>query len=354
MMTLEEMRLKKEEMGLSYTDIARRSGVPLATVQKVLSGITKSPRYQTRLDLESVFKETHVPADPADAAYKAGKDIRTDVVGKKHIGSDYVILPEEETDRHRSGSSYDGSTSGIRADEKMVRALALAMGRTKEDLSLYTNSDREKGEGTKNTELILGALFDQEIPGILHQAFLFEFASHLREIIHKYDPQYAVMIGPADLVLTGSDSDGQRDTVVQPDIFLIREEKGINGSRIEQVPDLIVEILTEKTRQKDLNLKYLLYLYAGVQEYWCLDPERQNVIVYDLQAIREKVSTYDLHTIKETVKTDREQKNEMHEMKRQARSEYSFDEVIPIRITKGECLIDMRTIRKDLGYLDLP
>ena len=42
-MTLEEMRERKRALGYSNEILAERSGVPLATVQKVLSGITKNP-----------------------------------------------------------------------------------------------------------------------------------------------------------------------------------------------------------------------------------------------------------------------------------------------------------------------
>ena len=46
-MTIEEMRQRKRELGYSYEQIAELSGLPLGTVQKVLGGVTKSPRYDT-------------------------------------------------------------------------------------------------------------------------------------------------------------------------------------------------------------------------------------------------------------------------------------------------------------------
>ena len=44
---IEAMREKKKEYGFSYGEIAKRSGLPLGTVQKVLGGFTKSPRRET-------------------------------------------------------------------------------------------------------------------------------------------------------------------------------------------------------------------------------------------------------------------------------------------------------------------
>jgi transcriptional regulator with XRE-family HTH domain len=57
-MTIQEMQDKKRKMGITYAEIARRAGLPLPTVQKVLSGATKSPRYETILALERVLLST--------------------------------------------------------------------------------------------------------------------------------------------------------------------------------------------------------------------------------------------------------------------------------------------------------
>lgn len=56
-MTICEMKEKKRELGLTYGQIAEKSGVPLTTVQKVLGGVTKSPRYDTLRALEKAFTE---------------------------------------------------------------------------------------------------------------------------------------------------------------------------------------------------------------------------------------------------------------------------------------------------------
>ena len=59
-MTVEEMRKRKQELGLSYAQIAQRAELPRGTVQKVLGGFTKSPRYSTLAALERCLSE-----DPA-------------------------------------------------------------------------------------------------------------------------------------------------------------------------------------------------------------------------------------------------------------------------------------------------
>ncbi|WP_026496502.1 Uma2 family endonuclease [Butyrivibrio sp. WCD3002] len=57
-MTIDQMIRRKEELGLTYEQIAQRSGVPVGTVQKVLGKITKSPRYDTISALEKVLGAT--------------------------------------------------------------------------------------------------------------------------------------------------------------------------------------------------------------------------------------------------------------------------------------------------------
>ena len=98
-MTIEEMIQRKRELGYSYAQIAELSGIPLATVQKVFGGVTKSPRRETILALERALS-TNFVKEPA-AAYKIGKR-----PGEYTI-SDYVALPEEKRVELIDGVFYD-------------------------------------------------------------------------------------------------------------------------------------------------------------------------------------------------------------------------------------------------------
>ena len=46
-MKTDALQRQRRRLGYTYAQIARMSGVPESTVQKVLSGITKSPRVDT-------------------------------------------------------------------------------------------------------------------------------------------------------------------------------------------------------------------------------------------------------------------------------------------------------------------
>ena len=56
-MTVEEMKQRKKELGYSNEKLSELSGVPLGTVQKVLAGVTRSPRYETLIALERILKK---------------------------------------------------------------------------------------------------------------------------------------------------------------------------------------------------------------------------------------------------------------------------------------------------------
>ena len=54
-MTIQEMKRRKSELGFTNEDIARKSGIPLSTVNKFFGGSTKNPRRSTILAIESVL-----------------------------------------------------------------------------------------------------------------------------------------------------------------------------------------------------------------------------------------------------------------------------------------------------------
>lgn len=56
-MTIEDMKEKKRELGYTNEQLAAASGVPIGTVQKIFSGETKSPRYETIRKLEAALNK---------------------------------------------------------------------------------------------------------------------------------------------------------------------------------------------------------------------------------------------------------------------------------------------------------
>ena len=70
--------------------------------------------------------------------------------------------------------------------------------------------------------------------------------------------------------------------VVQPDLMVICDlEQHLNEEdHYTDTPSLVVEILSESTRRKDLIYKLNLYMTCGVREYWIVNPFTKEVTVY--------------------------------------------------------------------------
>lgn len=99
-MKIEVMKEKKKEFGYSYAQIAALSGVPLGTVQKIFNGETKSPRYDTILALERIFKEKMVVME-STPEYQVSKK-----PGEYTI-EDYRALPDDQRVELIDGYFYD-------------------------------------------------------------------------------------------------------------------------------------------------------------------------------------------------------------------------------------------------------
>jgi len=72
--------------------------------------------------------------------------------------------------------------------------------------------------------------------------------------------------------------------VVQPDILYISRERSriITEEEIQGAPDLVIEILSPATAERDRTYKKTLYARHGVKEYWIVDPGARSVEVFSL------------------------------------------------------------------------
>ena len=82
---------------------------------------------------------------------------------------------------------------------------------------------------------------------------------------------------PFDVILSDED-------VVQPDLIFVSNQRSFieQDHGIVGAPDLVVEILSESNRKTDEITKRKLYEWAGVLEYWVVDPVLETVKVYRL------------------------------------------------------------------------
>ncbi len=133
----------------------------------------------------------------------------------------------------------------------------------------FTYADYITWPDGERWELIDGQAYNMTpAPSFRHQKIVFNFASLLRDAL-KGNPCVAG-IAPTDVVLSESD-------VVQPDVFVVCDEKKITEANIQGAPDLIIEVISPATALKDKREKKALYEKHGVKEYIIVDPTDQYV-----------------------------------------------------------------------------
>lgn len=144
----------------------------------------------------------------------------------------------------------------------------------------YANYKKwELAEGERY-ELIYGEAFAMSAPSLKHQAVQIALASQFYNYLEgKSCKAYTA---PFDVRLFYKEDESD-DTVVQPDIVVICDEKKRGTEGCRGAPDLVVEILSPSNTVSEMNRKLLLYLKAGVQEYWVVNPDNNTVIVYNFK-----------------------------------------------------------------------
>ncbi len=122
-------------------------------------------------------------------------------------------------------------------------------------------------------ELLDGELVMTPAPRELHQRVLMNLSYLLFQAV-KDTNSGRVYVAPFDVVLSDTD-------VVQPDLLFISNERAhiITEENVQGAPDLVVEILSPSTADRDLIIKRDLYAKHGVQEYWLVDTDAKTVTV---------------------------------------------------------------------------
>ena len=241
-MTLEEMRQKRTELGLSYQQIAASADMPLSTVQKIFGGITKAPRQESLLKIQQVL-----------------------IREEQRLSSD-----SHPSRRYRFSDSGDlfvrerGFLYGAAGAEKLPGD--------------YTIEDYYALPDEHRVELIDGVFYDMSAPSSPHQLIAGEIHTQLLSFRKSRKASCMPMIAPVDVQL-----DRDAFTMVQPDVMILCDKSKLIRRCVYGAPDFIAEVLSPSTRKKDMTLKLHKYSRAGVREYWLIDPDQQRIVVYDLE-----------------------------------------------------------------------
>ncbi len=124
-------------------------------------------------------------------------------------------------------------------------------------------------------EIIDGIRYDfQASPTLEHQLVVTQLCNELHSTCQSTG---TLIVAPMDVHL-------DENNIVQPDlIYVANENRSILRTRIEGVPDLLVEILSKSTGTHDKVRKKALYERFGVREYWIVDIYHRTIDQFALQ-----------------------------------------------------------------------
>ena len=140
----------------------------------------------------------------------------------------------------------------------------------------FTYEDYKRTPEDKRYELLDGELIQIPTPPTAHQRTRRDIGNSLYVFVSE-SGLGEVFFMPLDVVLSNMD-------VMQPDILFVGNERSsiITEENIRGAPDVVVEVLSPSTAQRDRTLKRTLYALHGVPEYWQADTDAKNVAVLTL------------------------------------------------------------------------
>ncbi len=128
-------------------------------------------------------------------------------------------------------------------------------------------------------ELIGGQIYQLASPSYEHQRILGEIFNQFHHWLQE--KKCKPVMAPFDVTLFNNDL----PNIVQPDLIIICDFEKIDGQgKYNGVPALVVEILSETTRSKDMHTKLNLYMGGGVKEYWLVSPWSREIYIYTFES----------------------------------------------------------------------
>ncbi|MBQ9155423.1 MAG: Uma2 family endonuclease [Eubacterium sp.] len=271
MLTIEELKELKKNTGYTNEMIARLSGVPIGTVQKIFAGITKRPRYDTLKALDQALTRDAV-TETSDSP---------GILSLKDSEAAYHYTPHKASAYQRIG--------GFVLDRQ----------------GQYTIDDFEKLPEDGHYELIDGVIYDMATTTFLHQILIGMIFTEFMQYKYKSGNDCWPVLSPFDVRLDRDDR-----TMIKPDLMVLCADDRVEDDMAGQTdqtetdqaaanlsvlqrrrnhyhdgaPRFVMEVISPSSRRRDLVLKLNKYMDAGVYEYWIVDPDQEQILVYDFKS----------------------------------------------------------------------
>ncbi|HOJ11806.1 MAG TPA: type II toxin-antitoxin system prevent-host-death family antitoxin [Clostridiales bacterium] len=166
-----------------------------------------------------------------------------------------------------------------------------------EDLKIsYEDFIKLTEESDNRYEYIDGEVYLLASPSYNHQSIIVEI---LNTMYNRFKGEKCKpLTAPFDVTLLKEDN----KNVVQPDILVICDTVNINEKgRYTGIPSLVLEVLSETTKHKDLLKKLDLYIHSGISEYWIVNPFKKEIYVYYIED--KAISEYEVYKGNEGAKS---------------------------------------------------
>ena len=142
-------------------------------------------------------------------------------------------------------------------------------------------------EEMRHAELVWGTVLREPAPRWGHQVIVKRVTVILDAHVRTRGLG-VVGVSPVDVVL-----DRAKFLILQPDlVFVSSERQHIIKDQVWGPPDLVVEVLSRRTAQRDRAVKAVWYRDYGVKEYWLIDPDAYEVTVLDFAAAPQTARTF--------------------------------------------------------------
>ena len=143
----------------------------------------------------------------------------------------------------------------------------------------------------KRAELIDGKMYMMAPPNRIHQKLVNRLSQTITNYIDSRHGDCEVYPAPFAVFLNEDDQN-----YVEPDISVICNSDKLNENGCYGAPDWVIEIASPSTSRIDYGIKLFKYRSAGVREYWIVNPQKETVMVYDLEN-SEKSDQYDFDDV---------------------------------------------------------
>ena len=133
-------------------------------------------------------------------------------------------------------------------------------------------------------ELIDGVLYVRDSPSPSHQAVVAELFLAIRRHLEQTGTG-TVWLSPLDVIL-----DEERALVVQPDLFYVsNEQAAIVGDHVLGAPALVIEVLSPRSRRRDIDERLGWFAEYGAKECWLVhqDERRIDVVRFRDERVRD-------------------------------------------------------------------